>query len=47
MPKGYYLNNGELVEDGTGDAWVNWNDLLDDESKTSQKIDKAFKKDKK
>ncbi|MEI6529665.1 MAG: hypothetical protein WCN88_04730 [Candidatus Falkowbacteria bacterium] len=43
MPKGYYLNGGELVEDDE-ESWIDWNAILDDESKTSQKIEKVFKK---
>lgn len=26
------------------EEWENWNDILDDESTTSQEIEKAFKK---
>lgn len=46
MPKGFYINNGELEEDQDPNDWIDWGSILDDESKTSQKIDRAFKKKK-
>ena len=33
-------------EDKLEEDWINWNEILDDESKTSQEIEKTFKKTK-
>lgn len=37
-------NDNDDKEDEDEEEWVDWNKILDDESKTSLKIDKAFRK---
>ena len=37
-------NDNEEDEDEDEEEWVDWNKILDDESKTSLKIEKAFRK---
>jgi len=34
----------ENIELEDGEEWVNWNDILSDEDKMSENINKAFKK---
>lgn len=38
------INLDEELNENKPEDWISWNDVLDDEDKTSQKIEKAFKK---
>ena len=37
-------NDNEEDKEDEEEEWVDWNKILDDESKTSLKIEKAFRK---
>jgi len=38
------IKEKENIELEDGEEWVNWNDILSDEDKMSENINKAFKK---
>lgn len=41
---GDFDEDSDNEEDEDEEEWVDWNKILDDESKTSLKIEKAFRK---